>query len=101
MDQHTTQTPNQSQYQPPQPVYPVQPPVEQNMSIGGWFGTFILESIPILNLIMYIVWACGGTTKPSLRKYGIARLIFWPVVILVIVLISLAVGGIDRLLFWS
>lgn len=83
--------------QPPVSVY-VAPPAEEQVGIGSWFGTFILEAIPLLNLIMYIVWACGGTRKPSLQKYAIARLIFWPVIILVMVILSAAMGGLGALM---
>jgi hypothetical protein len=29
------------------------------MSTGAWFLTLLVLAIPLLNLIMYIVWACG------------------------------------------
>ncbi len=32
---------------------------EQPMTTGAWFLTILVLAIPLLNLIMYIVWACG------------------------------------------
>ncbi len=32
---------------------------ERPMTTGAWFLTILVLAIPLLNLIMYIVWACG------------------------------------------
>lgn len=93
-------TPPQYQYTPPQSpvsVY-VAPQTEEEVGVGSWFGVFILEAIPLVNLILYIVWACGGTRKPSLRKYAIARLIFWPIIIVAVAIIVAAMGGLGALM---
>ena len=32
---------------------------DKPMTTGGWFLTMLLLSIPVVNIILYIVWACG------------------------------------------
>ena len=46
----------------------------QKVSIGGWMGTLILSAIPGLNLILWIIWACGAK-RPSRRTFAIACLL--------------------------
>ncbi|MGL4485019.1 MAG: hypothetical protein ACRCUS_08730 [Anaerovoracaceae bacterium] len=33
------------------------------MSVGQWFVTLIVLAIPILNVIMYLIWAFGAGNK--------------------------------------
>ncbi|HEX3624741.1 MAG TPA: hypothetical protein VH280_04870 [Verrucomicrobiae bacterium] len=40
------------------------------VSVGNWILTFILLSIPLVNLIMLIVWAMGGTSYPSKKTFA-------------------------------
>lgn len=67
MDQYNQQNPNpqgnyQQPYQPPyQPVPPAYDPTTQVMSIGQYVGMFILSSLPVVNLICWIVWLCTPT----------------------------------------
>ncbi len=32
---------------------------ERPMTTGAWFLTLLVLAIPLVNIIMYIVWACG------------------------------------------
>jgi hypothetical protein len=32
---------------------------DETMSTGAWFLTLLVLGIPFVNLILYIVWACG------------------------------------------
>lgn len=70
--------------------FPVQPPYGRDpepkphkrsryavMSIGAYIGTFILFNIPVVNFIIALVWACGGTYSQNKRNYARAMLIFW------------------------
>ena len=46
-------------YQPPYQAPPVQPyfdPTTQVMSVGQYLVLFILSSIPVVNIICWIVW---------------------------------------------
>ena len=44
-------------------------------SVGGWIVTFILLSIPIVNIIMLIVWLVGDT-EPSKKNFIIASIVY-------------------------
>jgi len=47
----------------------------ETVSLGDWIVTMILSSIPIVGLIMILVWAFGGGTKPSKKNYARAFII--------------------------
>ena len=32
---------------------------DRPMSTGAWFLTMFLLALPLINLILYVVWACG------------------------------------------
>ncbi len=32
---------------------------DQPMTTGAWFLTMLLLSVPLLNLVLIVVWACG------------------------------------------
>lgn len=51
----------------------------QPVTIGNWILTFILLAIPLVNLIMLIVWAVGGTTHPSKKTFAQAYLILFAI----------------------
>lgn len=57
------------------------------VSVLNWVITLILFSIPVVNIIVLIVWALGGTSLPSKRTFAVAALILWIVVPLLIVII--------------
>lgn len=58
-----------------QPAY--QPPVESDdVSMGEWMWTILLLCIPIVNFIMLMVWAFGGSTKASKANYCKAQLLW-------------------------
>lgn len=44
------------------------------VSIGGWLGTILLSSIPLVNLILWIIWAFAAKC-PSRRSFSIAMII--------------------------
>lgn len=67
---------------PPQAPPAYTPPVEKPtgkyapISALGWIGIFLLLLIPIVNLVLLIVWACGGCKKVTKRSFARATLIF-------------------------
>lgn len=44
------------------------------VSVGGWLGTILLSSIPLVNLILWIIWAFAAKC-PSRRSFSIAMII--------------------------
>lgn len=45
------------------------------MSIGEWIGVMIVLAIPIVNIIMYIIWAFSSNTNPNLSNFCKATLL--------------------------
>ncbi len=75
----------QAQYAPaPSAVY-----TEEPISTGSYIGIFFLLMIPVINLILLIVWACGGCNKKN--KTNLSR------ALLVWMLIGTLIGGIIAL----
>lgn len=58
-----------------QPAY--QPPVASDeVSVGEWMWTILLLCIPIVNFVMLLIWAFGGTTSASKANFCKAQLIW-------------------------
>lgn len=45
------------------------------VSVANWIITFIVLGIPLLNVIMLIVWALGGTPHPSKKTFAQASFV--------------------------
>ena len=59
------------------------------LTIGNWLLTLILLAIPLVNLILLIVWAAGGTTHPSKKSFAQAYLILIGAVLAIAVMAAL------------
>lgn len=46
----------------------------RHMTVGGWLGTLLLSMIPVINLILWIIWAFAAK-KHSRKTFAIACLI--------------------------
>lgn len=42
---------------------------DEVMSVGQWIGVIIVLGIPIVNIIMYLVWAFSSTTNRNLSNF--------------------------------
>ena len=63
-----------------------------NISVAGWIGIFFLMMIPIVNIILIIIWACGGCRKLAKTKFARACLIM----VLICLVISIAMALVFR-----
>ena len=73
--------PPQTAYAPQMAYAPTQPAgkpagLYAPISTLGWLGIFLLLLIPIVNVILLIVWAVGGSQKATKRSFARATLIF-------------------------
>ncbi|MDO5465465.1 MAG: zinc ribbon domain-containing protein, partial [Akkermansia sp.] len=59
----------------PQPPAPAEPYKEEPISTMGYIGISLLLMIPLLNLLLLIIWACGGCAKRNLSNLARASLI--------------------------
>jgi hypothetical protein len=72
------------------------------VSVGNWIITFIILGIPLINLIMLIIWALGGTPHPSKKTFAQAFFVLLGISLCISILVTLllhifphhkAVGG--------
>jgi len=73
--------PQANNYQPrPAPAYQntvnITDPRDKVYGVGGWLGTLILTSIPIVGFILLLVWAFGSKANKNKKNFAIALLIF-------------------------
>jgi hypothetical protein len=52
---------------------------EEPVSTGGWVWILFALMIPLLNLLLLLIWACGGCRKASKRNFARAVLL-WTVI---------------------
>lgn len=61
---------------------------EQNpVSVGDWLITYLLLSIPLVNIVMLFVWAFGSSTHPSKANWAKASLIWFAIVMVLYILV--------------
>jgi hypothetical protein len=70
---------------------------EEPVSTGGYFGILFLMMLPVVNLLLMILWACGGCRKVNKRNLARA-LLLWTAVGCVLSMVVLLMW---RLLFGS
>lgn len=62
------------------------------MTVGDWMLTLLVLAIPLVNLIMYLVWALSGSGNLNRRNFCRAS-IYWFLIILGIYVLILALVG--------
>lgn len=85
------QPPYQQPYQPAPPA-PAFDPTTQVMSIGSYIGMFILSSIPLVNVICWIVWLCSPSTNKNKKNFIWATIILSLITSVVATVCYLAFG---------
>jgi hypothetical protein len=60
---------------------------------GEWVWTLFLTFIPLVNIIMFFVWAFGSGTNPNKANWAKASLIWIAIVICIYILIFLIFGA--------
>ena len=63
------------------------------MTVGGWMLTLLVLAIPIVNLVMYLVWALSGSGNVNRRNFCRAS-IYWFLIILGIYILFMALVGV-------
>ncbi|WP_294612641.1 zinc ribbon domain-containing protein [uncultured Bacteroides sp.] len=65
---------------------------EEPISTGGYIGIMFLMMLPFINLILLIIWACGGCKKVNKRNFARAMLV-WMVIASLLGGLLFLVGG--------
>lgn len=55
----------------------------ETMSVGDWMVTILILAIPLVNLVMYLVWAFSSTGNVNRRNFCRASLIWFCIVFVV------------------
>lgn len=64
------------------------------VTLGEWMVTLLISAIPIVNIIMFFVWAFGANTKYSKANWAKATLIWIAIgIVFYIVVIVMILGG--------
>jgi hypothetical protein len=51
------------------------------MTIGDWMITLLVLAIPIVNIIMYLVWAFGSSGNVNRKTFCQASLIWFVIIV--------------------
>ena len=65
------------------------------ISAGGFFGIMFLMALPVINLLLLILWACGGCRKVNKQNFAKAMLLW----ILVGIVFSVLFGVVISIFF--
>lgn len=65
------------------------------MTVGDWFVTVLLLSIPFVNIIMLIVWAFSSDTNPNRRNYSRA-IMLWLLLVAIFVVLAFIIGSLQQ-----
>ncbi len=52
------------------------------MSFGDWMITLLITAIPLVNIIMFIVWAASSTGNPNRTNWARASLAWMAILII-------------------
>ncbi len=63
------------------------------MSFGDWMITILISVIPIVNIVMFIVWAVSSTDNPNRVNWARATLAWFAIMVGIYILIGILVLG--------
>ncbi len=61
----------------------------QPMTVGEWMATLFILAIPIVNIIMYLVWALREGENVNRKTYCQASLIWFSIIVALAIILSL------------
>jgi amino acid transporter len=61
---------------------------ERPISTGGWFGILFLLALPVLNLLLLIIWAVGGTGRVNKKNFARAVLLWMAIGVVLSILVA-------------
>lgn len=71
------------------------------MSISDWMIIILITMIPVLNLIMFFVWAFSKNINPNQKNWAIANLLWMAAGLIVALIFMGAILGFARVMFGS
>lgn len=67
------------------------------ISVGGWFFTLLILAIPVVNIVMYFIWAFVPAGNINRRNYCRAVLLWFVLGIVLTAIFLFALGGLALL----
>lgn len=67
--------------------------INEVISIGEWILTFIVLSIPVVNIVMAIIWLMSSKTKQTKKNFLIAMLVIWAATILLFFMLGASLSN--------
>lgn len=67
------------------------------MTIRDWMITLLVLAIPIVNIIMYLVWACVSSGNVNRKTFCQASLIWFLIIVVGAVVLAVVLGGLSAL----
>ena len=71
------------------------------LSITDWLITFILLTIPVVNLIMFIYWIVSTTGNINRKNYLLANLIWFAIIFVIITIVLFVFGGMAAIMSYQ
>ncbi|NLC40514.1 MAG: zinc ribbon domain-containing protein, partial [Clostridiaceae bacterium] len=69
-----------------------QPAMDPPLSVGQYIGMFLLMMIPVVNLVLLLVWAFGGSVNRNKKNYAKATLLLMLISTVVIIILVMIFG---------
>lgn len=66
--------------------------LEEPVSFKEWMITILIMLIPVVNIVMFFVWAFGGSAKKSKSNFFKAMLIYLAIAIIIEIIAVIAMG---------
>lgn len=68
------------------------------ITMWGYFGYQLLFSIPCVGIILILMFSFGGTKNVNLRNYARSQFCYWIVIAVLLLILTLAGGGLAGIL---
>ena len=68
------------------------------MTVGDWMITIFVLALPLINVIMYIVWALDGTGNANRRNFCRASLLWFVIMLGISIIIFIVMAALGLLI---
>lgn len=66
----------------------------QVMTTKDWLITLVIAAIPVVNIVMFFVWAFGDNANPNKANWAKASLLFMAIITALYVLLVVIIFGV-------
>lgn len=62
------------------------------MTVGDWMVTLLVLALPLVNIIMYLVWAFDNNGNPNRRNFCRASLLWFAIIVGISIVIGVVMA---------